>query len=223
MLEVTNIHKKYGKRTILKGVTFSARPGECVGIIGGNGCGKTTLLSVLAGVNRPDSGSIRFNDEEAVGKRRLFEKNAAYVPQENPLIPELSAKDNYYLWFRGDRIRMEEDLRTGAGMRLGLRDFFSVPAGKLSGGQKKRLSIAAALSNQASVLIMDEPGAALDLAAKQEILNYIKEYMARGGIVVLTSHEMTEISVCTKLYILKNGVLLPVRAGMGASELIGCF
>ena len=108
-------------------------------------------------------------------------------------------------------------------MRLGLREFFSVPAGKLSGGQKKRLSIAAALSNQASVLIMDEPGAALDLAAKQEILNYIKEYMARGGIVVLTSHEMTEISVCTKLYILKNGALLPVRAGMGASELIGRF
>ena len=63
--------------------------------------GKTTLLSILAGVNRPDRGIICFDGVEAVGNRKVFERNAAYVPQENPLIPELTARDNYRLWFKG--------------------------------------------------------------------------------------------------------------------------
>ena len=223
MLEVRELYKKYGKKQILRGVSFRAEPGECIGIVGGNGCGKTTLLSILAGVNRPDRGSICFEGTEAVGKRVLFERYAAYVPQENPLIPELSAKDNYRLWFRGEKQRMEEDLKNGVGKRLGLAEFLSTPAGKLSGGQKKRLSIAAALANRAKLLILDEPGAALDLAAKEEILRYIREYTAQGGTVLLTSHEITELSVCTRLFLLKNGVLEPVAAGSSAEELIARF
>ena len=223
MLEVREIYKKYGKKPILQGVTFQAKAGECIGIVGGNGCGKTTLLSILAGVNRPDRGSICFDGTEAVGTRKVFERYAAYVPQENPLIPELSARDNYRLWFRGEKKRMEEDLNTGVGRRLGLAEFLSTPAGKLSGGQKKRLSIASALADRAKVMILDEPGAALDLAAKEEILRYIREYTAQGGLVVLTSHEMTELSVCTRLFLLRAGVLVPIRAGSSAEELIAQF
>ena len=78
MLEVTGIYKKFRNRQILKGVSFQAEPGMCVGIAGGNGCGKTTLLSILAGVSRPDAGSIRFDGEEAVGKRKIFEKKACF-------------------------------------------------------------------------------------------------------------------------------------------------
>ena len=223
MLEVRELYKKYGKKQILRGVSFQAGTGECIGIVGGNGCGKTTLLSILAGVNRPDRGSICFEGTEAVGKRALFERYAAYVPQESPLIPELSARDNYRLWFRGEKQRMEEDLKKGGGKRLGLTEFLSTPAGKLSGGQKKRLSIASALADRAKVLILDEPGAALDLAAKEEILRYIREYTAQGGTVLLTSHEMAELSVCTRLFLLKNGVLEPVAAGSSAEELIARF
>ena len=220
MLEVKEIYKTYGTKEILCGASFEAASGECIGIAGGNGCGKTTLLSILAGVNRPDRGSVCFDGVEAVGKRGVFARHAAYVPQENPLIPELSAYDNYCLWFRGDKKRMEEDLRSGVGKRLGLSEFLSTPAGKLSGGQKKRLSIASALSGKAGVLILDEPGAALDLAAKEEILSYIKEYREQGGTVILTSHEMAELAVCTRMYILKEGRLILVKTGMTAAELI---
>ena len=73
------------------------------------------------------------------------------------------------------------------------------------------------------MLILDEPGAALDLAAKEEILRYIREYTAQGGTVLLTSHEMAELSVCTRLFLLKNGVLEPVAAGSSAEELIARF
>lgn len=223
MLEVEGICKKYGKRVILQGISFSAEPGECIGIAGGNGCGKTTLLSILAGVNRPDRGSVRFDGRDAVGKRSVIARNAAYVPQENPLVPELSAMDNYRLWFHGDKKAMEEDLRSGTGHILGLNAFLGTRADRLSGGQKKRLSIASALSNHAAVLIMDEPGAALDLAAKQEILNYIKRFMGQGGIVILTSHEMAELSVCTGLYVLKGGKLEPVERSLDADALIEKF
>ena len=202
MLEVKGISKHYKNKQILNGISFAAGPGQCVGIAGGNGCGKTTLLSILAGVNRPDRGSICFDGVEAVGNRKVFERNAAYVPQENPLIPELTARDNY---------------------RLGLTEFLGTPAGKLSGGQKKRLSIASALSNQASLLIMDEPGAALDLEAKEEILTYIRNYLKNGGTVILTSHETQELSICTQLFVMKRGLLMPVTEKLSAAELVLLF
>lgn len=223
MLEVTGIYKHYKNRQILEGVSFTARPGECIGIAGANGCGKTTLLSILAGVNRPDKGSVRFDGVEAVGSRSIFERCAAYVPQENPIIPELSARDNFRLWFKGDKKRMEEDLAQGVAKTLGLPEFLDIPAGKLSGGQKKRLSIASALSNHASILILDEPGAALDLAAKEEILSYIRNYLSGGGCVLLTSHETAELALCTHLYILKKGKLSPLREKLSAEELIRRF
>lgn len=223
MLEVTDIYKHYKNRQILDGVSFTANPGECIGIAGANGCGKTTLLSILAGVNRPDKGSVRFDGAEAVGSRSVFESCAAYVPQENPIIPELSAGDNFRLWFKGDKKRMEEDLKQGVAKTLGLSEFLDIPAGKLSGGQKKRLCIASALSNHASVLILDEPGAALDLAAKEGILSYIRNYLDGGGCVLLTSHETAELSLCTRLYILKKGKLEPVKNHLSVEELIRQF
>ena len=92
-----------------------------------------------------------------------------------------------------------------------------------SGGEKKRLSIAAALSGRADILILDEPGAALDLEAKEQILTYIRSYVKAGGTVLLTSHEMGEIGACTTLYVLKDGVLVPTEAGLSARELIQRF
>lgn len=225
MFEAEGICKSFRKRQILNGVSLRAEPGTCVGIAGGNGCGKTTLLSVLAGVSRPDRGSVRFDGEEAVGNRKLFEKRAAYVPQESPLIPELTARDNFALWYKGDRKRMEQDLESGVARTLGLPGFLSTPAGKLSGGQKKRLSIAAALSNRADLLILDEPGAALDLAAKEEILRYIGSFVRQGGTVILTSHELPELRACQALYILREGRLEPAGPGgcLEPEELIRRF
>lgn len=223
MLQVTDIYKTYRHKPILRGVSFTAGPGECIGIAGGNGCGKTTLLSILAGVRRPDRGSIRFDEAEAVGKRKVFDACAAYVPQEAPIIPELTARDNFSLWFKGDKKKMEADLKSGVAGALKLTEFLDTPAGKLSGGQKKRLSIASALSGRAPVLILDEPGAALDLAAKEEILSYVEAYRRDGGCVILTSHEMAELNLCTSLYVLKDGTLHPAAKGLSASELIRLF
>lgn len=223
MLELSGICKSYRRQIILKGVELTVKPGECVGIVGYNGCGKTTLLSIIAGALKADQGSIMFNGRQAVGHPRVFAEEAAYVPQENPLIEELTVRDNLLLWYRGGRKRMEEDLSGGAAAMLGVDQMLKRTAGKLSGGMKKRVSIACALSNHAPVLVMDEPGAALDLECKELIQNYLKEYMAGGGAVVLASHELAELALCTEMYALRDFCLTRIVNGRSAKELISQF
>ena len=223
MLELSGICKSYHRQNILDGVELTVRPGQCVGIVGYNGCGKTTLLSIIAGALKADKGSILFNGRQAVGHPRVFAEEAAYVPQENPLIPELTVKDNLSLWYRGSAAHMRQDLESGPAAVLGIRDMLRRTVGKLSGGMKKRLSIACALSNHAPFLVMDEPGAALDLECKEDIRSYLKQYMADGGAVVLTSHELEELSLCSRMYALRDGTLHEIASGLTADELIGQF
>ena len=90
---------------------------------------------------------------------------------------------------------------------------------RLSGGQKKRLSIACALAKQPPVLIMDEPGASLDIVCKEDIKNYLQRYMQSGGTVILTSHEQTELELCSRMYLLKNGTMHELDGHPGAAEL----
>lgn len=223
MLEISGVYKSYRRQNILDGVELTVTPGDCIGIVGYNGCGKTTFLSIIAGALKADKGSILYNGRQAVGHPRVFAEEAAYVPQENPLMEELTVRDNLLLWYRGGRKNMEEDLKSGAAAMLGVDKMLDRTAGKLSGGMKKRVSIACALSNHAPVLIMDEPGAALDLECKELIRNYLKEYMAGGGAVVLTSHELAELALCTKMYVLKNSRLTKIANGLEAKELISQF
>lgn len=220
MINVSEIYKDYGKKKVLKGAGFTADAGTCVGIIGANGSGKTTLLSILAGALKPDSGSVRYDGNEALGHRAVFEKYAAYVPQENPLMEELTVKDNLLLWYKGNKESIYKDIESGAAGRLGIGDMLTMTAGKLSGGMKKRLSIACSLSGNAKVLILDEPGAALDLIGKEEIKKYLIEYKNSGGTVVLCSHEMLELTICEKMYILKGGILKEIPTGLPSDELI---
>ena len=223
MLEISGICKSYRRQVILEGVELTVEPGDCVGIVGYNGCGKTTLLSIISGALKADKGSIVFNGRQAVGRPRVFAEEAAYVPQENPLMEELTVRDNLLLWYRGSRKGMEEDLKNGAAAMLGVDKMVNRTAGKLSGGMKKRVSIACALSNHAPVLIMDEPGAALDLECKELIRNYLRKYMAGGGAVVLTSHELAELALCTQMHVLRQGRLTKIENGLSANELISQF
>ena len=101
MLKVIDIYKSYRRRAILKGVCFDAEPGSCIGIVGSNGCGKTTLLSILAGAQKADKGRLEVDGIDLFSNRKQIYDRIAYVPQENPFIPELTVKDNLSLWYKG--------------------------------------------------------------------------------------------------------------------------
>ena len=223
MLTAKEIRKSYRRKDVLKGVSFTVKPGECIGIVGANGCGKTTLLSILAGAQRADGGSLSVDGAEALGNPKLLSAKVAYVPQENPLIPELSVKDNLSLWYQGSREGLRRELEQGPAAFLGVDSMLSMTAGKLSGGMKKRLSIACALFNHGPYLMMDEPGASLDLECKELIRRYLEQYRKEGGAVILTSHEMEELSSCTGMYVLKEGILTELPTGLDARELIRQF
>lgn len=223
MLKVVGLCKAYRKLKILKGVDLTVSPGSCVGIVGSNGCGKTTLLSILAGALKADDGSILYRGREAIGHPAVFAAEVAYTPQENPLMDELTVYDNLCLWYRGNKKEIRADLKNGAAAMLGVSQMLDRTVGKLSGGMKKRLSIACALSNHAQVLVMDEPGAALDLECKAAIRNYLKNYTAAGGSVIMTSHELAELSLCDMMYVLKDGKLTAIDSWDTETELIAQF
>ena len=92
MIEIKGISKSYGRHKVLNNISFSVKPGDCIGIVGANGTGKTTLLSIISGLSKPDSGEILLDGDNILGSSKKSRDNISYVPQENPLISELSAE-----------------------------------------------------------------------------------------------------------------------------------
>ncbi len=206
-MEVKEIQKAYGRRQILHGASFEALEGMCVGILGSNGSGKSTLLSILAGIQKADGGAFCYDGRELLRSHQLRQQLVGYVPQGTPFLEELSAWDNLRLWYSGQELTQE--LETGVLAALGIGEFIKMPVYKLSGGMKKRLSIGCAMASRPPVLLMDEPTAALDLAGKEQIHSYLRQYQCAGGIAVITTHDIQDLECCDRLYILKDGVLTP--------------
>lgn len=208
-IDIVGLKKRYGKRDILKGVTLNIEFGSCIGILGGNGSGKTTILSILAGITDADEGEFICEDYDLLkdDKRRRF--LVGIIPQCNPLIEELSGKDNLLLWH--DRKYLNMSAKEGIIKELGITKFINKRVSTLSEGMKKRLSIACAVKEHSKILLMDEPGAALDIVAKEIIHEYIKKFTDMGGIVILVTHDEGELNLCDRHYILKDGVLNEYR------------
>jgi ABC-2 type transport system ATP-binding protein len=207
LLEVRNIEKRFGKKQVLRGASFSGEGGAALALVGENGSGKSTLLRVLAGVLRAEGSSFCLEGRELLGDHRALSRLAAYVPQGTPLAGELSAYDNLRLWY--DRASLERSLETGVLGELGLGEFLRTRADRLSGGMKKRLVIGCAMARDPRVLFMDEPTAALDLSAKGRVLDYVRRFCGGGGIAVIATHDPEELALCGSCFLLRDGVLRP--------------
>lgn len=216
---IEHIEKKYKKKTVLADVSLRTEPGKCIGILGGNGSGKSTLMNILAGVIQCDNGSFTYNGTDLLKDRKQSNSIIGYVPQTTPLIEELTAKDNLRLWYDGKDLKNE--LSGGVLAMLGINDFIKTPVYKMSGGMKKRLSIGCAVAHKPQILLLDEPSAALDLACKEQISKYLTEFKAKGGIILLATHDIQELPLCDELYIMKNGVLNPFEFDGDIHRLVG--
>ncbi len=204
-IELKGIKKKYGKKEVLTSIDMKTESGKCIGILGKNGCGKSTLFSILAGVNKQDGGSFSYDGNDLLKDKKLRAKKVGYVPQGTPLFEELSAYDNLLLWYEPEQI--EKELSDGILGILGIDKFLKVRVSRMSGGMKKRLAIGCAVAHDPEILLLDEPSAALDLICKERISIYLKNFKSKGGIILLATHDAGELEMCDDIYIMKNGVL----------------
>ncbi len=194
MFKLENISKSYGNKEILKDISIEVNPGEAIGILGINGSGKSTLLSCIAKLY-PANSQLKLG----------------YVPQENPLFDELKPVDNIRMWTDMNRGQIAMALSLPPLSELGISSFLDTPVKAMSGGMKKRVSLASVLINSPQVLLLDEPFAALDLIAKQDILNYMGAFLRTGGSIIIASHEEEIFNFCNRVFLLKDGKLIDTK------------
>lgn len=200
--EIINVSKSFGKKEVLNNISLEAESGQCVGILGTNGSGKSTLFSILTGIIKSDSGKFVCDGINLLKDAKKRSELVGFVPQNTPLIEELTARDNLRLWYTKEA--MEYELEEGVLGMLGVDDFLKVTVSKMSGGMKKRLSIGCAVAHKPKILLMDEPSASLDIICRERICSYIRQFKNDGGTVLLATHDSTEFELCDKMYIIKD-------------------
>ncbi len=220
-IEIKNISKAFGRKKVLRGINLSADGGKCIGIIGANGCGKSTLFSILAGVQR-GKGKFLVDGVDLLRASRQRNRLVGYIPQGTPLLEELTAYDNLLLWYK--RAELEHLLEGDSVItRLGVDGFMKTTVRRMSGGMKKRLSIACAVAHDPKLIIMDEPTAALDIVCKQTIAEYIDGCRKEGKTVLLSTHEEQELRLCDEIYLMRDGLLEGFEYNGSAAEIVECI
>lgn len=213
LLEIKNLHKKFGKLEVLKGVNISVEKGEKIAILGSSGSGKSTALRCINLLEIPTSGQILYNGEDITKHNiNLYRKKVGMVFQNFNLFPNMSVLDNITLapkTFGDDTVENIEKKAIELLDRVGLKDKKNVYPGSLSGGQKQRVAIARALANSPEVLLFDEPTSALDPEMVKEVLDVIKELSQEGLTMVIVTHEMNFAKeVADKIIFMDGGIVL---------------
>lgn len=196
ILEVNHVKKYYKKSKAVDDVTFQVKHGEIFGLIGENGAGKSTMLSMIATLIKPDSGEILFNGKDIVTNPVIIQKKLGYVPQEIALYEMLSGMDNLIFFadmYQLSRQQKKRQIETVI-QRIGLdKDILSKKVKTYSGGMKRRLNIGVALLHNPEIVILDEPTVGIDVISRNQILDTMTELAADGTTIIYVGHYMEEI------------------------------
>ena len=207
-LAASGLRKSYAGTEVVAGLSFCVEPGRCFGLLGPNGAGKTTTLRLCLGLTAPDSGDIHLNGCVIPAEAQKARTRVGVVPQFDNLDPDFTASENLLVFGRyfglGDnevRARIPELLEfAGLGSKAGAR------IATLSGGMKRRLTLARALVNDPDIVFLDEPTTGLDPQARHLIWERLKQLKASGKTLILTTHFMDEAErLCDSLIIIDHG------------------
>ncbi len=210
VLEVNQLCKRYGSRDAVSELSFDVRRNEIVGLLGPNGAGKTTTISMLIGVLEPDGGCIAINGRNLASDREAALATTNFAAIYAPLPGNLSVREN--LRFMGmiyGVARLDERIEQVID-EFDLNGFRDTRCGLLSSGEQTRVSLAKAMLNNPSLLLLDEPTASLDPATARTLRRKIRDIGHRGdGAILWTSHNMVEVTeVCDRVLFLSQGRLL---------------
>jgi branched-chain amino acid transport system ATP-binding protein len=210
ILSVEGVDLGYGTLQVVFGVTLEVRRGELVGLVGGNGSGKSTILRAVSGMISPWRGRILFDGEET-GRTRPHEmarKGLAHVPMGRQLFPNLTVEDNLMLgaYLPEARARRPESLAEVHALFPDLGRLWASPAGALSGGQQQMVAIARALMLRPKMLIMDEPSLGLSPLLVREVMTAIRRVSETGLPILLVEQNVRQVlNVADRAYVLENG------------------
>jgi ABC-2 type transport system ATP-binding protein len=208
MLEVDALKKSYGALVAVNGVSLHAAAGETIGLLGPNGAGKTTTVSMIAGLVRPDSGSVRIEGRTLAGDTDPNKRRIGLVPQDLALFDELTAQANLELFAAlYDLDGAAAKRAIGEALELvGLADRTNDRVKNYSGGMKRRLNLAAALLHDPQILLLDEPTVGVDPQSRNAIFDNLEVLKQRGKTLVYTTHYMEEAErLCDRVIIIDHG------------------
>jgi ABC-2 type transport system ATP-binding protein len=224
MLEIRDLAKSYGALKAVDRVSFQVRPGEIYGLLGPNGAGKTTTLSCICGLLRPDAGTIVLEGIALADDPLGFKRRIGVVPQEAAIYGDLTARENLNFWgglagLRGDDLRR----RAAAALsRVGLADRAREPVRKFSGGMKRRLNLAVGMIHAPRLLLLDEPTVGIDVQARLNILEIVREVARAGAMVLYTTHYLEEAQgLCDRIGIVDHGRVLAEGTLAELKRLVG--
>jgi ABC-2 type transport system ATP-binding protein len=210
IVEVRDLVKKFGDFTAVDHFNFKVRRGEIFGLLGPNGAGKTTTFRMLCGLLEATSGTLRVAGVNLLSARASARQQIGYVAQKFSLYAQLSVTENLAFFasaygLRGEQKRSRVEW---AKEQFELSELARLPAGKLSGGYRQRLAMAAALLHQPEVLFLDEPTSGADPLARREFWRRITALAEQGVTVIITTHFMEEAEYCDRVVIMDSGRVL---------------
>ncbi len=211
VLDVRGLRKLYGGRAVVDNLSFAVHAGECFGILGPNGAGKTTTLRCCLGLTNPDGGTLELGGLPVPASARLARYRVGVVPQFDNLDPDFTVTENLVMYARYfDIAARDARARVPALLEFaGLTDRGASRIDALSGGMKRRLTLARALVNDPDILFLDEPTTGLDPQARHLIWDGLKRLVAGGKTLILTTHFMDEAErLCDRLCVMDSGAII---------------
>ena len=205
-IQITNVEKSYKALKALGGVSLTIEEGEFFGLLGPNGAGKTTLISTIAGLIRPDAGSVSIHGHDVVTDFRAARKMLGVVPQELVFDPFFTVRETLRLQSGYFGLKNNDKWIDEVMENLDLTTKADVNMRALSGGMKRRVLVAQALVHKPPVIVLDEPTAGVDVELRQGLWKFISRLNREGHTVVLTTHYLEEAqAMCQRVAMLRAG------------------
>jgi len=209
MLELVNVSKNYKKHQAVKNLSLSIKPGDIFGLVGSNGAGKSTTVSMIATLLKPDNGNIYFAGQDIVKNPEAIREHMGYVPQDIALYENLTGYDNLNFWGKSYHVsgeKLKNNIEWASGLVALTPEVLKRKVREYSGGMKRRLNIAVALLHAPQLVILDEPTTGIDVSSRNQILSAIKGLAAYGVAVIYVGHYMEEVEkLCNRVCIMQNG------------------
>jgi len=209
-IEVINLSKSYGLKEAVKKVNFKVNENEIIGLLGPNGCGKTTTIAMILGLLKPSNGQVLINGMDIESHRIPLLHKMNFISPYIELPKKLSVKQNLIVYGKLYSIKNLDYKIEQLANELRLKDLLGEITGELSSGQKNRVSLAKALINDPKVLLLDEPTASLDPETGDFIRTFLENYKKEKKIsILLASHNMNEVKrLCSSVLMMKDGVII---------------